>query len=108
MKTGFHELVDLEYRQAVAYKLEFIFTTLDIQQCVKSVQTRSFFWSVFSHIDSKYGKIRTGKNSVLGYFSRSTTFVIFDTVIHLIGAPKHSLVKETVLLSQMDGRRTKL
>ena len=42
-----------------------------INQCVKSVQIRSFFWSVFS--DQKYGleKIRTRKNSVFGLFSRS-------------------------------------
>ena len=37
--------------------------------CVKSVQIRSFFWSVFSHIRTEYGKIRTGKNSVFGHFS---------------------------------------
>ena len=35
--------------------------------CAKSVQIRSFFWSIFS----KYRKIRTEKNSVFGHFSRS-------------------------------------
>ena len=39
--------------------------------CVKCVQIRSFFWSVFSRIRSEYGKIRTRKNSVFGHFSRS-------------------------------------
>ena len=39
--------------------------------CVKSVQIRSFFWSVFSCIQSKYREIRTRKNSVFGHFSRS-------------------------------------
>ena len=39
--------------------------------CVKSIQIRSFFWSVFSRIQSEYGKIRTGKNSVFGHFPRS-------------------------------------
>ena len=44
--------------------------------CVKSVQIRSFFWSVFScrvslRIQSEYGKIRTRKNSVFEHFSRS-------------------------------------
>ena len=29
------------------------------------------FWSVFSHIQSEYGKIRTRKNSVFGHFSQS-------------------------------------
>ena len=35
--------------------------------CVKSIQTRSFFWSVFS----PNGKIQTRKNSLFGHFSRS-------------------------------------
>ena len=38
--------------------------------CVKNVQIRNFFWSVFSRIQSEYGKIRTRKNSVFGHFSR--------------------------------------
>ena len=43
---------------------------------MKSVQKRSFFWSVFyrirtEYVQSKYGKIRTRKNSVFGHFSRS-------------------------------------
>ena len=51
--------------------------------CVKSVQIRSFFWSVFSRIWTEYevslriqsecGKIRTRKSSVFGHFSRSGT-----------------------------------
>ena len=39
--------------------------------CVKSVQMRSFFWSVFSYIWTKYRKIQTRKSSVFGHFSRS-------------------------------------
>ena len=38
--------------------------------CVKSVQIRSYFWSVFSCIQSEYRKIRTRNNSLFGYFSR--------------------------------------
>ena len=38
--------------------------------CVKSVQIRSYFWSVFSCIQSEYRKIRTRNNSVFGHFSR--------------------------------------
>ena len=38
---------------------------------VKILQIYSFFWSVFSRIQSKYGKIRTRKNSVIGHFSHS-------------------------------------
>ena len=45
--------------------------------CMRSVQIRSFFWSVFSRrvnlrIQSNYGNIWTIKNSVFGHFSRST------------------------------------
>ena len=43
--------------------------------CVKSVQIRSVFWSVFPCIRTEYGdllrKIRTRKNSVFGHFSHS-------------------------------------
>ena len=38
--------------------------------CMKSVQIRSFVWSVFSRIQSECGKIRTKKNSVFGHFFR--------------------------------------
>ena len=43
--------------------------------CVKSVQIRSLFWSVFSCIQSEYRKIRNRKNSVFGHFSRSACLV---------------------------------
>ena len=36
--------------------------------CVKSFQIRSFFWSVFSCIQTEYGKIRTRTNFVLVCF----------------------------------------
>ena len=39
-----------------------------IFHCVKSLQIRSFFWSVFSCIQSKYRKIRTRKNSIFVQF----------------------------------------
>ena len=45
-----------------------IFTEL---HCVKSVQIRSYFWSVFSCIQSEYRKILTRNNSVFGHFSRN-------------------------------------
>ena len=57
-----------------------------MHRCVKSVQIRSFFWSVFSifglnteiyavnfRIQSEYGKIGTRKNIVFGHFSRSAS-----------------------------------
>ena len=37
---------------------------------VKSVQVRSFFWSVFSRIRTEYGKIPTRKNFVFGHFTQ--------------------------------------
>ena len=56
--------------------------------CVKSVQIRSYFWSVFSrirteygeysvslHIQSECGKIRTKNNSIFGHFSHSAKII---------------------------------
>ena len=42
-----------------------------IHHCVKSVQIRSYFWSVFSCIWTEYRKIRTRNNFVFGHISRS-------------------------------------
>ena len=42
-----------------------------IEHCMKSVQIRSFSWSVFSRFRTEYGKIKTRKNSVFGHFSHS-------------------------------------
>ena len=42
-----------------------------ISHCVKSVQIRSFVWSVFSRI---HGKIRTRKNSVFGHNSHQLLY----------------------------------
>ena len=57
--------------------------------CMKSVQIRSFFWSVFPvfglnaeiygvnlRIQCEYRKIRTRKNSVFGHFLRSVSHSI--------------------------------
>ena len=54
----------------------------------KSVQIRSFFWSVFScirtevnlRIQSEYGKIRTRKNFVFRHFSRSDYRATYDNM----------------------------
>ena len=43
------------------------------KHCVKCVQIRSYFWSVFSCIRTEYRKIRTRNNSLFGHFSRSET-----------------------------------
>ena len=59
-----------------------------LHHCVKSVQIRSFSWSVFSRMWTEYGeilriqpecgKIRTRKNSVFGHFSRSACYRIIN------------------------------
>ena len=45
--------------------------SLGYYHCVESVQIRSYFWSVFFCIQSKYRKTWTRNNSVFGHFSRS-------------------------------------
>ena len=47
--------------------------------CVKSAQIRSYFWSVFSSIQSEYRKLRTRNNSVFGHFSRSVYILNFKS-----------------------------
>ena len=42
--------------------------------CVKCVQIRSYFWSVFFCVRTEYRKIRTRNNSVFGLISRSDKF----------------------------------
>ena len=37
-------------------------------------QIRSYFWSVFSDIQTKYRKIQTRNNSVFGQLLRSATY----------------------------------
>ena len=46
-------------------------TSSTSNHCVKSVQIRSYFWPVFSCIQSKYRKIGTRNKSVIGHFSLS-------------------------------------
>ena len=38
---------------------------------MKSVQIRTYFWSIFSCIWTEYRKIRTRNNTIFGHFSRS-------------------------------------
>ena len=51
------------------------------RQCVINFLKRSFFWSVYSHIQSEYGKIRPRKNSVFGLFSCNANN-FFDQLHH--------------------------
>ena len=42
-------------KQTILYGKIFIFRTSQTYHCVKSVQIRSYFWSVFSRILTEYG-----------------------------------------------------
>ena len=51
-------------------------SSLRNKHCVKSVQIRCFFWSVFPCIRTEHGKMQTRKNSVFGQFLGSEWSVI--------------------------------
>ena len=51
-----------------------LFILMSNFHCAKSVEIRSYFWSVFSSILTKYRKLRTRNNSAFGHFSRSVCF----------------------------------
>ena len=57
----------------VGYKTLFL-SNCSMLHCVKCVNIRSIFWSVFSRIRTECGKIQTRKNSVFGYFSCSVEY----------------------------------
>ena len=72
------------------------------RHCMKSIQIWSYFWSVFSCIQSEYRKTRTRKNSVFGHFSLSVSLMDFvsrtdPTLVHLIYL-EHVAADELVLL----------
>ena len=50
---------------------------------MKSVQTQSYFWSVFPCIQSKYRKIRTRNYSIFGHFSRSEEIRYTKHIIYI-------------------------
>ena len=50
----------------------------DANHCVKSVQIRIYFWSVFSCVRTEYRKIRTRNNPVFSHFSCSEVFSVFN------------------------------
>ena len=61
--------------------------------CVKSVQIRGYFWSVFSGIRTAYRKIRNRNNSVFGDSSRSeVSFKIFTPARNLAKYQRNALV----------------
>ena len=58
---------DIKLRESTSQKIKYGNTF----HSAKSVQIRSYFWLVFSRIQSEYEKIRTRHYSVFGHFSRS-------------------------------------
>ena len=54
----------------------------NFSHCVKCDQIRSFFWSIFSRIRTKYGETRS--NSVFEHFSWSEYFIKIVPVITLV------------------------
>ena len=65
--------------------------------CVKSVQIRSFFWSLFS-CSTEYRKIRIGENSVFGPFSRSVKpfreKIMYLALLKVFDSSSKCLIKE--------------
>ena len=70
---------------------------------VKMVQIRSFFWSVFSCIQSEHRKIRTRKNSVFGHFSRSVQVskILSEVIIILYSTSKQKTKTSPLLLCSL-------
>ena len=73
----------LEFNASTLIKYLLPHKSFSIAHCVKSVQIRSYFWSVFSciwieyvnlRIQSEYRKIWTRNNCVFGHFSRSENY----------------------------------
>ena len=52
--------------------------SLFLSHCVKNIQIRSFFWSVFSCTRTEYRKIQTRRKSIFGHFSRSQCLKWFE------------------------------
>ena len=96
----------------------YTYNKIVLGHCLKSVQIRSFFWSVFTYIWTEYGdllrkspcsvqmqKIRSRKNSVFGHFSRSSciqnkTFTcncrgspLFDELVRQVLNERNDLLK---------------
>ena len=78
------------------FENSFFSTRHFLENCVKSVQIQSYFWSVFSCIRTEYRKIWSKNKSVFGHFSRSAIFLglIVSSVLYLnilltFGLTKH-------------------
>ena len=59
--------------------------------------TRSYFWSVFSCVQSEYRKIWTKNNSVFGHFSRNPAYIFSKTICEIF--QKVLIIVSTCLLT---------
>ena len=69
--TSIHSFNVFRLGKKKLVKSYMLFQELQTTHGVKSVRIRSYFWSLFSCIQSEYRKIRTRNNSVFGNFSCS-------------------------------------
>ena len=68
---------------------------------MKSVQIRSFFWSLFFRIRTKFGKIRTRKNFVFGHFSHRRLYKLGVMKIILLRKFSHCILYRDVTISNL-------
>ena len=59
--------------------------------CMKSVQICSYFWSVFSCIQSEYRKLRTRNKSLVGHFSRNNYLLSINVFLNNSFLKRHHL-----------------
>ena len=71
---GGHKWLEIELQSISLRLYKFARISQTPLHCVKSVQTGSFFCSLFSRLRTECRKIRTRKNLVFRHFSRSVTF----------------------------------
>ena len=96
-KTSF--LLFEKFCKGTKWMISFVLSHVT-SHCVKSVQIWSYFWSIFSCIQTEYGeirsiqseywKIRIWNNSVFGHISRSDQQTYWQgSDLKLIAPPKH-------------------
>ena len=55
----FYFFMELKFAVVIQWVVDVIYEIQSPYHCVKSFQTRSFSWSVFSRIRTEYGEIRS-------------------------------------------------
>ena len=82
------------------------FHSQDFHHFVKSVQIRSYFWSVFCCIRTESRKIRTRNNSVFGHFSRSAYLPKRKELSALRQAPCKTFTKIILCYGILTGKQS--